>query len=148
MGRDFAFCIGHFAFCIPSASTDQLQRFAEHPQDAFLVCPLEHFIGREPGDFVGFVADADFIVRMRNHEEANIVMLVSILDHLAMGIVAGWDLVHIDVERHHNPVDSDKIEMHEAGFLAGLAERNFLDKPLTVGVTAQLEPAVELAVMR
>ena len=31
----------------------------EHPQDAFLVGPLEHFVGREPGDVVRFVADVD-----------------------------------------------------------------------------------------
>ena len=76
------------------------------------------------------------------------MVLVGVFDHLAVGIVAGRDVVHVDVERHHDAVDRHDIEVRQAGFLAGLAEGDFFDLPLAVGVAAQLQPAVELAVVR
>jgi hypothetical protein len=38
--------------------------------------------------------------------------------------------------------------MCNAGFLAGLAQRNFLNPTLPVGMAAQLQPAAQLAMMR
>ena len=45
-------------------------------------------------------------------------------------------------------VDRDDIEARQARFFAGFAEGDFLDVPLAVGVAAQLQPAIELAVVR
>ena len=95
-----------------------------------------------------FIAGADFFLRMRNHQEANVVVLVLILDHPACRVVAGGDIVHVDIERHHHAIDRHDVEVREAGFLAGLAERDFFDEPLPVGVSAQLQPAVKFAVVR
>ena len=64
------------------------------------------------------------------------------------GVVAGRDLVHVEVERHQHAVDRHEVEAGHARFFAGLAERDFFDLPLAVGVAAELQPAVELAMVR
>ena len=106
------------------------------------------FVGREPGDVVRFVAEADLLAGVGDEQEAHVVVLVGVFDELAGCVVAGRDLVHVDVERHQHAVDRHEIERGHARFFAGFAEGDFFDVPLAVGVAAELQPAVELAVMR
>jgi hypothetical protein len=75
------------------------------------------------------------------------VVLVCILDHLTAGVVSGGDIVHVDIERHHDSVNRNEVEGAETRFLLGFAEGDFFDVPLTIGVAAELQPTVELAMM-
>ncbi len=95
------------------------------------------------------IANAYFlIIGARDHQKAYVVMLVGIFDHAAFRIVSGGNLVHVDVEGHDDTVDWHDVEMREAGFFAGFAERDFFDEPMPVGMSAELQPAIELAMMR
>ena len=66
----------------------------------------------------------------------------------AVGVVAGWDFMHVQVERHHHALNGDEVESRQARFLAGFAERHFFDVPLAIGVAAELQPAAQLAMVR
>jgi hypothetical protein len=128
--------------------TEQVECFVKHSYDAFFISALEHFVWGEPGDFVGFVADADVVVGMGDHQEANVVVFVSVFDHLALCVVAGRDVVHVDVEWHDDAVNRDNVETSNARLLASFAEGDFFDVPLAVCMAAELQPAVKFAVVR
>ena len=77
--------------------TKQVQRLAEHAEDAFLVGALAHFVGREPGDVVRFVADVNVLVRAGDEQETHVVVLVRIFnDHGALRIAAFGDLMDVE----------------------------------------------------
>jgi hypothetical protein len=76
------------------------------------------------------------------------VVLVGVFNHLASRIIAGRDLVHVDVEGHHDAIYTDELEVGETRFFARLAESDLLNMPLTVGVPAKLKPTIEFSVMR
>ena len=56
--------------------------------------------------------------------------------------------MHVEVERQQRAVDRHEVEARHARFLAGFAERDFFDLRLAVGMTAELQPAIELAMVR
>ena len=87
------------------------------------------------------------VVGVGDQQEADVVVLVGVFDQLAVRVVAGRDFVDVDVERHHDAVDRHDVEPREARFFAGFAEGDFFDVPLAVGVAAELQPAIELAVV-
>ena len=76
------------------------------------------------------------------------MVLVRVFHDLAVGIVACRDLMYVDIERHQRAVDRHEIEPGHAGFLARFAQGDFVDLPLPVGMAAELQPAVELAMVR
>ena len=78
------------------------------------------FVGREPADFVRFVADADLLAGVGDEQEADVVVLVGVFDQLACRVVAGRDLVHVDVERHQHAVDRHDIEAASGPIPRGL----------------------------
>ena len=76
------------------------------------------------------------------------MVLVSVFDELAGRVVPRGDLVDVEIEGQDRAGDRHKVERRHAGFLAGFAEGNFFDLRLAVGVAAELQPTVELAMMR
>lgn len=138
---------GRCAAAAVSGSTNEFQRFGHHPQYTGFVGELSHFVRGEPGDLVRFVAGADGLVGVGDEKEADVVVLMGDVDEAAGRVVAGRNLVHVDVQRQQLAVDRHEIEIADAGFLAGLAECHLFDLRLAVGVASELQPAVELAVM-
>jgi len=74
-------------------------------------------------------------------------MLVGIFEKLARGVVAGRDFMDVNVDRNQAAVDSSDEEMPNARLLLRFANRHIDGIPLAIGMTAQLQPLVELAVM-
>ena len=124
------------------------RRFAEHAEDAFFVGELRDFFGGEPGDVVRFVAARASWSGVGDQQETHVVVFVGVFDHAGRlrRSEPGFDARR--VERHQRAVDRHEVEAGHARFLAGFAEGDFVDVPLAVGVAAELQPAVELAVMR
>lgn len=103
-------------FSVPSVSpwlkesAQQLKRFVEHTQDAFFIGALAHFFRREPGDIVRFVAHADILIGMGDEQEANVVVLVGVVDDVALGVTMLRDYVNVDVQRQQRAVDPHEVE--------------------------------------
>ncbi len=76
------------------------------------------------------------------------MMLVGVFDLPAVRVEASWYLVHVEIERHERAGDRHEIEAGHARLFAGLAERDLLDERLPVGMSAELQPAIELAMVR
>jgi hypothetical protein len=55
--------------------------------------------------------------------------------------------MHVNVERQERPGDRQDVEARHTGFFSSFAESDLFHLRLTIGMPAELQPAVELAMM-
>jgi hypothetical protein len=84
---------------------------------------------------------------MGDHQEANVMVFVGIFDHLALCVVAGRDVVDVDIKWHDYAINGHDVEVCNARLFAGFAKGDLFDVPRAVGVAAELEPTVKLSMV-
>ena len=94
-----------------------------------------------------FITHPNGIVGFSDQQEPDIVVFVSAFKQFSRRVAAFGNRVDIDIEREQRFVLEDKPELSDSRFFLGFAKRHLLNVDLTVGVTPQLEPAIEFAMV-
>jgi hypothetical protein len=126
---------------------NQLQRFAEHPQDTFFARQRAHLVRREPTDVVRLIARVNRLLAVGDEQKADVVVLVSVFDEATLVIVTSRNEMNVHIEGQQRAADGHKVEGIHARFLSRLAEGDLVYLPLAIRVTAELQPTIQLAMV-
>ena len=118
-----------------------MPRPRRHALDAGLGGALGEVVPRDPPQIMGLVADSQFLPGSGEEQEADVVV------EMRGFVTAGWDGVDIEVEWELAVRSREQVKVGQAGFLLGFALRHLERVGIAVGVAAELEPALQLAVM-